>query len=547
MIKLGIYVAFFCMLLKFYGLPIHIMRDLFITSRDFIKRLNALIRYRRAIQEMNRYPDATVEELAQENTCIICREEMRPWNAENQQTGIDRVRPKKLPCGHVLHLGCLKSWLERQQVCPTCRRPVSFNSIQGDTNRVAGLRIQIGGVPQLPNGQQQAGANNNAAADQQAPNLGQAAPPGREGGPRVFNLGPIRLGFGANANQAREIAQQFGIMQNPGNNQANTVIPGTQSQPALANNLQQIGNLLQQTDQLIQRELQGLQTAEQELQVANLLAAELQRVRQRRLQQQDQRSRTQPAAVPVVVGSSATVHMPQNHHNHMGLPPHPHYSMGATIPGVPSRNGSPLMTRHSIPSNSVSLPAGSPELPDGVTLPPGWSLIPLQRLEGPPAQPRSESPSSIDPSSQGETINAGHPTPQPAAPSSSEAPAREAQLPAGGSAGDATASDSDHHPAASTAALNWGGSSQLFTAQHRSGSVGSPAKSSVPPSSVEGRDEAQQASSSQQQQAASENGKDGLQARELHPSDDAEGTSALRKGKARAVTIEEAADNEGNE
>lgn len=43
-------------------------------------------------------------------TCIICREEMSA--------------AKKLPCGHFFHVHCLRSWLERQQTCPTCRAPV---------------------------------------------------------------------------------------------------------------------------------------------------------------------------------------------------------------------------------------------------------------------------------------------------------------------------------------------------------------------------------------------------------------------------------------
>ena len=40
-------------------------------------------------------------------TCIICREEM--------------VTAKKLICGHLFHMHCLRSWLERQHTCPTCR------------------------------------------------------------------------------------------------------------------------------------------------------------------------------------------------------------------------------------------------------------------------------------------------------------------------------------------------------------------------------------------------------------------------------------------
>ena len=58
------------------------------------------------------YPDATPEELQQgDNVCIICREEMT--------TGC-----KKLPCNHIFHTSCLRSWFQRQQTCPTCRMDV---------------------------------------------------------------------------------------------------------------------------------------------------------------------------------------------------------------------------------------------------------------------------------------------------------------------------------------------------------------------------------------------------------------------------------------
>ncbi|KTF88044.1 hypothetical protein cypCar_00029136, partial [Cyprinus carpio] len=58
------------------------------------------------------YPDATPEDLqATDNVCIICREEM--------VTGA-----KKLPCNHIFHSSCLRSWFQRQQTCPTCRMDV---------------------------------------------------------------------------------------------------------------------------------------------------------------------------------------------------------------------------------------------------------------------------------------------------------------------------------------------------------------------------------------------------------------------------------------
>jgi E3 ubiquitin-protein ligase synoviolin len=217
-IKSVVYLGFFMILMTFYGIPIHIMRDLFMTIRSFIKRLNDFVQYRNATRDMNtRYPDATVEELERENTCIVCREEMRAW----VQPGVDaaqagrrvdeRQRPKKLPCGHILHSGCLRSWLERQQVCPTCRRsvltPPGTSTTQG--NNPANLGQQNQQHPQgprpnalqalfrgnLPQGQQAQPAQPVAHGGQQ--NQGQ-------GNMRVFNFGPFRIALGnlqqANAN-----------------------------------------------------------------------------------------------------------------------------------------------------------------------------------------------------------------------------------------------------------------------------------------------------------------------------------------------------------
>ncbi|SPJ71165.1 related to HRD1 - involved in degradation of Hmg2p [Fusarium torulosum] len=258
LVKLGIYIVFFFMLLAFYGLPIHIMRDLFMTARDFIKRLGALMRYRKAIQEMNRYPDATQEDLGREDTCIICREEMRPWDPENNPGAMDRIRPKKLPCGHILHLGCLKSWLERQQVCPTCRSPVTLSeNARAAQNRAAGLRIEIGGGRPAD---QQPPANPGAAPVQGQQNGG-AQPEQRPAGPRIFNFGPLRVGFGANGQQVRELAQQFGMPQAALNQQGlapptpgagTPIVAGTTATVSplpTGDNLQNVGTLLSQADQ----------------------------------------------------------------------------------------------------------------------------------------------------------------------------------------------------------------------------------------------------------------------------------------------------------
>ena len=62
-----------------------------------------------SLYPLSRYPDATEEELRAANTvCIICREDMLQ-------------RCKRLPCKHIFHTSCLRSWFQRQQNCPTCR------------------------------------------------------------------------------------------------------------------------------------------------------------------------------------------------------------------------------------------------------------------------------------------------------------------------------------------------------------------------------------------------------------------------------------------
>lgn len=107
-----LYVLFFLTLYAHVGLPITLIRPLMVAFANFRKRVADLMRYRQATENMEqRFPEATTEELAgAHNMCIICREDMN--------------QGRKLPCGHVLHLRCLREWLEHQQTCPTCRVPV---------------------------------------------------------------------------------------------------------------------------------------------------------------------------------------------------------------------------------------------------------------------------------------------------------------------------------------------------------------------------------------------------------------------------------------
>jgi E3 ubiquitin-protein ligase synoviolin len=123
-LKLTTYLSFFLTVLTYYGLPLNIVRDVFLTARSFVGRVRDLMRYRAATRDMDhRYPDALPAEMEAlgDHTCIICREEMVSRGAAGvgAVAGGPNTTPKKLPCGHIFHFHCLRSWLERQQSCPT--------------------------------------------------------------------------------------------------------------------------------------------------------------------------------------------------------------------------------------------------------------------------------------------------------------------------------------------------------------------------------------------------------------------------------------------
>ena len=57
-LKLIVYVSFFLILMNFYGLPLHIIRDLCATFSSFIKRVNDFIQSRRAMRSLDLLPNA---------------------------------------------------------------------------------------------------------------------------------------------------------------------------------------------------------------------------------------------------------------------------------------------------------------------------------------------------------------------------------------------------------------------------------------------------------------------------------------------------------
>jgi E3 ubiquitin-protein ligase synoviolin len=369
-VKLLIYVVFLVVSITFNGLPMHIMRDVYLTFASFTKRVSDFLQYRRATSDMNtRYPDATTEEI-RGDACIVCRENMFAWeqpapNAPAQPAGDqpapvptpahvrrdEGLRAKKLPCGHILHLRCLKSWLERQQMCPTCRRPVV---VTPPPNAQAGGAEAAQGI-------------NPAAPGGQPGNAQNGQPPVRA---RFFNLGPVRIAFANGAaGQMNDIVNQ---MRNPQaqNNQAGAQPPAQQGPnhlglqdpyipqaggPVFNAPMAALPNMqaaraavptqiqLMQIEQRIMQDAQNLQLEQQQVALLRVMEAEMARLR------------AQHMAAQQVAGVSGGFHN------------QPHFAPSQEV-------------LHGAPSRAMS--NGHPNLPQGMILPEGWTLMPLNRQEG---------------------------------------------------------------------------------------------------------------------------------------------------------------------
>jgi len=109
--QLFVYMIFFLIICAYYGLPFHIVRELYVTYSNFKKRITSYLQYRKLTKLLHTFPDVGPEEIANgDSTCIICRDDM--------------TSAKKLPCGHFFHYHCLSTWLENHDKCPYCRQPI---------------------------------------------------------------------------------------------------------------------------------------------------------------------------------------------------------------------------------------------------------------------------------------------------------------------------------------------------------------------------------------------------------------------------------------
>lgn len=272
-----------------------------------------------------------------------------------------RLRPKKLPCGHILHFGCLRSWLERQQVCPTCRRSVL--SGQPTTNNPSGAQQQgrPGGQPAHAQGQAPGQAeggqhprNNHGANIQNIQNQNPNLP--AQWRRRTFNLGPVRFEIGMGQMPVNAPNMLQGGQANPANllefqpQPTINLRAAPQSQRWDVRDPASIYLELFNIERNIAREIAELNVMQQQLGAVRALQAELARLRIL----QSQVHMTYQAQVNQSVQDQTALAAGHN-------------------------------TAEAGPSSTAPADAGvQSTLPPGMTLPEGWALLPLTRTEAPP-------------------------------------------------------------------------------------------------------------------------------------------------------------------
>eukprot|EP00536_Pseudo-nitzschia_multiseries_P017350 jgi/Psemu1/321162/estExt_fgenesh1_pm.C_15120001 len=129
--KFLFYLTFFAIVMTYYGLPINLIREVYVSFLALKQRVAAFNKYRQLMKGMNRFKSPSEEELEKEHICIICRDEMTAETA------------KRLPgCGHIFHKSCLREWLVQQQTCPICRKDISAMEARQKAQDQMNARIQ---------------------------------------------------------------------------------------------------------------------------------------------------------------------------------------------------------------------------------------------------------------------------------------------------------------------------------------------------------------------------------------------------------------------
>ena len=175
--SLLLYLGYSAALLAHFGLPLHLLHQMWGAATQLAGQARSWLRYRRLRRALRRAcPAASAAALAAgDGMCVVCRGAMEVAAAGGDGGGggggggggtaaaeEDEV-PRVLPgCGHIVHTGCLRLWLQRQQNCPICRHPVRVQE-EEDVGQAEGAgvlapvaeRARVGGAdenarPALP-------------------------------------------------------------------------------------------------------------------------------------------------------------------------------------------------------------------------------------------------------------------------------------------------------------------------------------------------------------------------------------------------------------
>lgn len=106
---------------------------------EFQRRIKRHKNYLRVVKNMEaRFGMASTEDLAKNNDdCAICWEKLET--------------ARKLPCGHLFHNSCLRSWLEQDTSCPTCRMSLNERADIDPNGNVPNGRGATDVIAQQPN------------------------------------------------------------------------------------------------------------------------------------------------------------------------------------------------------------------------------------------------------------------------------------------------------------------------------------------------------------------------------------------------------------
>ncbi|KAK1443388.1 ring zinc finger domain containing protein [Babesia gibsoni] len=99
------------------NIPAYMVIDIIHVIKNLSERIVMLMHYRNLVSVLEtKYPKPTQEEKEGDDNCIICRDAFDDTS-------------RKIECGHIFHLSCLKTWLFQHSTCPTCRAPIKADDV----------------------------------------------------------------------------------------------------------------------------------------------------------------------------------------------------------------------------------------------------------------------------------------------------------------------------------------------------------------------------------------------------------------------------------